>query len=469
MYGPSERLDLAHELADAFLAGPWSAESLAERAAGRLDRWPAWLNGLAFAAVALDRVAPLGRRVELVVFIDDYLREHPEDPARPDPPRIIRLLTPWAPATPATPAVPVTPIARTVAPPAWPVAPIASTAALAEQLELSIGQLSWLADTRGLERTAQHERLRNYRYRWVRRRSGLPRLLEIPKARLKEVQRWLLHEIIDHVAPHHAAHGFTPGRSVHSHAELHLGRRAVLRLDLRDFFASVSAGRVYGIFRAAGYQHAVAHTLTGLCTNAISPVVWNALKRPSDPRLVQPHFWLGRQLATPHLPQGAPTSPALANLAAFALDRRLSGLSAAFDLTYSRYADDLTFSGARLTRAAARAVTDLAATIVRDEGFRLHAAKSTYRGAAQRQVVTGIVVNCTPNVARGEYDRLRATLHRLALHGPGAAEPVGDVDLRAHLRGRVAWVASLHPARGARLRRQFDAIDWDGDGASGRG
>ena len=96
----------------------------------------------------------------------------------------------------------------------------------------------------------------------------------------------------------------------------------MLSLDLEDFFASVSAARVYGIFRAAGYPEPVAHTLTGLCTN----VVPAAESVPGD-------FRLARRLATPHLPQGAPTSPALANLVAFHLDVRLSGLAGAIALS----------------------------------------------------------------------------------------------------------------------------------------
>ena len=267
----------------------------------------------------------------------------------------------------------------------------------------------------------------------------------------------MLHEILDHVPTHEAAHGFIRGRSARSHAAAHIGQRIVLRLDLRDFFASISAGRVHGIFRTLGYQRAVAHTLTAICTNTIPALVWHAATRPTEPRLVQAHFWLGRQLATSHLPQGAPTSPALANLAAFGLDRRLAGLSNTFDLGYSRYADDLTFSGPRLTGPANRALIALVTRIVQDEGFRVHAEKSSLRTSAQRQVVTGVVVNQTLNVGRDDYDRLKARLHHLAIAGP----PSGGVGLQAHLRGRVGWVASLNPRRGEKLYRLFDAIDWE--------
>jgi retron-type reverse transcriptase len=324
----------------------------------------------------------------------------------------------------------------------------------------------WLADVRGLERSVDGERLRNYRYRWLARRHGLPRLIEAPKLRLKEIQRWVLHQILDHVPPHDAAHGFTRGRSVLTHAARHTGQAGVLRMDLRDFFATISARRVFGIFRTVGYSRPVAHALTGLCTNTTAQMAWAALPGPRDPALVQQRFWLGRQLATPHLPQGAPTSPALANLAAFGMDRRLTGLAAAFDLIYSRYADDLTFSGPGLTGRRSRTVAGMVARIARAEGFTINPAKSNLRTAARRQTVTGVVVNERLNVTRGEYDRLRATLHRAALHGPGAvtlngaAGAGGDLDLQAHLRGRVAWVSSLNPGRGEKLTRLLDAVDW---------
>jgi RNA-directed DNA polymerase len=326
---------------------------------------------------------------------------------------------------------------------------------------LSSGQLAWLADVRGLERTVQQEKLRNYRYRWTPRRSGLPRLIEAPKARLKEIQRWVLHEILNHVPAHDAARGFTAGRSVLTHAAVHTGRAVVLRIDLRDFFASVSAGRVYGIFRTLGYDRSVAHALTGLCSNTIPTIVWNATDRPPQPQVIQAHFWLGRQLATPHLPQGAPTSPALANFAAFGLDRRLSGLGSAFTLNYSRYADDLVFSGSRLTDRANRTLLEMVRCIVGEEGFRVNHEKTSLRTAAQRQLVTGVVVNAHANVPRPEYDRLKAILHRMAVDGPGAYDPGRSVDLHAHLRGQVAWVNALNPRRGEKLRRLLDTINWE--------
>jgi hypothetical protein len=270
-----------------------------------------------------------------------------------------------------------------------------------------------------------------------------------------------LHEVLEHVPAHEAAQGFRRGRSVAGHARLHSGQAVVLRLDLKDFFASVTAGRVFGIFRTLGYAPSVAHMLTGLSTNTIPQAVWHAVPSAGEPSLIQPRFWLGRALATPHLPQGAPTSPALANLAAFRLDRRLTGLAASTALRYSRYADDLTFSGSWPLRQRRRHFEALVAEIARDEGFAINERKTALHSAGGRQTICGIVVNVRPNVLRSEYDELKAILHNAARHGPASQNRAGIADFEAHLRGRVAWVASLNPARGEKLRRRFAEIRWE--------
>lgn len=318
-------------------------------------------------------------------------------------------------------------------------------------------QLAWLAEARNLERHTAQRRLRHYDYRWRARPTAPPRLIERPKSRLKAAQRWVLHEILDWIPAHYAAHGFVRGRSARTHAALHTGRAVVVRLDLEDFFAWVTASRVYGVFRTAGYPQTVAHLLTALCVNVLPEDEWEALPRPHDPALLPRHHRLGRRLAAPHLPQGAPTSPALASLAAFGLDVRLSALATSLDLTYSRYADDLTFSGPRRGTAALPAVVR---EIVRDEGLRVNTAKTRVRSQGNRQLVGGSVVNRRLNVPRHDYDELKAVLHDAVRHGPATANRAGVADFRAHLLGRIAWVASLHPERGRRLRERFDAIRW---------
>ena len=304
----------------------------------------------------------------------------------------------------------------------WPVPRIGTVGELAAFLELEVGALEWFADVRGLERVVRDERLRHYRYTQLARASGPPRVLEAPKPRLKALQRRVLHEILDFVPVHPAAHGFVGGRSARTHAAGHVGRRVVVRVDLEDFFAGVTAARVFGIFRACGYPEGVAHVLTGLCTNVV----------PSE-QSVPGHWRLSRRLAAPHLPQGAPTSPALANLAAFALDRRLAGLAAAIGATYTRYADDLVFSA---TPTCARRGGDRRDRLRR--GLRVNAGKTRVVGRGRRQTVTGVVVNERPNVPRADYELLKATLHRATRDGPADLDPTV-------LLGRIAWVDPSTP------------------------
>ncbi|MGH2874118.1 MAG: reverse transcriptase family protein, partial [Solirubrobacteraceae bacterium] len=342
----------------------------------------------------------------------------------------------------------------------WPVPDIASLGALAEFLAVSDGELAWFADAHGLERTVRAQRLRHYDYATLPRPGRPVRLVERPKPRLKTIQRRLLHELLDLIPVHDTAHGFVAGRSVHTHVHTHTGRFVVIRFDLEDFFSSIRAGRAYGIFRTAGYPESVAHALTALTTNVVPAAVWQRIARPADARQVAAHHQLGQRLATPHLPQGAPTSPALANLAAFRLDRRLAGLARSLEIDYSRYADDLTFSGPARLIAQAGTLRRAVAQIAGEEGFAINQAKSTLATRAGRQRVCGIVVNDHPNVARHEYDTLRAILHNAAVRGPLSQNLDAVPSFGAHLLGRIAWVESLNPRRGARLRRQFHQIAW---------
>jgi RNA-directed DNA polymerase len=414
------------------------------RANRSFDRRTPWMLPLAREVLASYDRAPLDRPRELAAFIALALGALPRPEDTTGPPRVRRWLIPES----------------TMGRVRWPVPELASVGALAEFLEVSVGELEWFADARGLERTVADERLRNYLYCAIPRRGGPPRLIERPKLRLKSLQRRLLHEILEWIPVHDAAHGFTRGRSAVTNAKQHTGRLVVVRLDLEDFFASITARRVFGIFRAAGYPESVAYALTALSSNVVPLTVSRQLSDATDPRWTGSQLRLVRRLATPHLPQGAPTSPALANLAAFRLDRRLAGLANALGATYTRYADDITLSGSdRLLRNASGLRRQIA-EIAQEEGFAVNDRKSTLTTRAGRQQVCGVVVNQRTNVARVDYDTLKATIHNAARHGPESQNRTGVPDFRAHLIGRIAWVEQLHPEHGAQLRRKFERIVW---------
>jgi len=442
VYVRRTRSHIARALADAFLAGVWNENALVRRAGTTLSYKPRWLRGVTRAVLAAYHRPPADRPRELAAFINATLEGVPQGPQGDPPPQVRRWLSRKA----------------AMGRMRWPVPELATLGELAAFLELSHGELGWLADARGLERTVDDERLRNYRYGWLARAGSAARVIERPKHRLKAIHRRLLHELLDNIPVHPAAHGFTRGRSARTHAAAHVGRRVVLRMDLEDFFASIRARRVYGIFRTCGYPEAVAHVLAAMTTNVVPAREWAALPRPTEgTRAIAAHHWLGRRLATPHLPQGAPTSPALANLAVLGLDRRLTGLAASLGAVYTRYADDLIFSGSRVLLGGARSwITAIAG----DEGFVINDAKTAVMTRAERQHVCGIVVNDHPNVTRGEYDALRATLNNVARNGPAAENRAHVADFRAHLLGRITWVESLNPGRGAKLRRRFEDIAW---------
>jgi hypothetical protein len=316
---------------------------------------------------------------------------------------------------------------------------------VASWLGLSSAEYAWFADARGMNRRATDRRLQHYRYLWL---NG--RLVEAPKPRLKALQRKVLRELLALIPTHDAAHGFVPGRSARTFAQPHAGQLLVIRLDVTSFFASVTAARVYGLLRTTGLSEPVAHTITALCTTATPPGV--LLKAP--PHVPDREYRLAL-LRAPHLPQGAPTSPVLANLCGFRLDRRLTGLARRCGAHYTRYADDLAFSGQFSDRSAAAFVERVQA-IAADEGLRINAAKTRLRGASDRQLLAGLVVNAAPAVPREEYDKLRALLHNAIHSGLDEQNRDGHADFAAHLAGRIAWVGQQHPSRAAKLRALYE-------------
>lgn len=409
-----------------------------------VGRWHSWLRPTVGAVLDHYPERPADRPLELARLIastpalqEGWAEQH--ESGRPI--RVTRLA-----------AVPTRSLGRR-----WPVPPAGDLAELAALLQVPVEQLPWLADTRGLQRRTPDGPFQLYGYHWMERPGRLPRLLEAPTPLLRQVLRRLLHDVLDRVPSHDAAHGFVPGRSALSHARRHVGTEVVLTLDLQHFFTAVTRPRTYGVFRTLGYPEPVAHTLAALVTNQAPRWVLRQLPPGGDPSA---RHRLRSWLRESHLAQGAPTSPALANLICYTLDARLAGYAAALGVTYSRYADDLAFSGPSTLRADAPRLIRAVTKIVADEGFAVNTAKTRVQPAARRQLVTGIVVNQTTGVTRRDYDRLRAILHDATVHGPAVANREQHPDFRAHLTGRVGWVDSVNPVRGARLRAQLDAISW---------
>ncbi len=339
----------------------------------------------------------------------------------------------------------------------WDVPALPTLATLADWLALKPKELDWYADRFGFEADVKDGPLRHYSYRWLPKASGKWRLLEMPKPRMKNLQRRIYHEILDCIPPHSAAHGYRTGRSIATFAAPHCGRRIVLRFDLCQFFPSVRSSRVHALFATAGYPKDVARILTGLCTNVVPDEVWQAAPDATS----FPVTWVERQrFRFPHLPQGAPTSPALANLCAYRLDCRLHGLAQSVGAAYTRYADDLAFSGDETLERSARRFQVHVARIALEEGFEINTRKSRFMRQSVRQQLVGVVLNERPNVQRDDFDTLKATLYNAIRHGPESQNRDGHLEFRAHLLGRIAHVTSLNPVRGQRLREMFEKIVW---------
>jgi RNA-directed DNA polymerase len=300
---------------------------------------------------------------------------------------------------------------------------------LAEGLGLSVSQLQHYSIHRFQDRVSHYITFR------VPKQKGGERLIMAPKTRLKALQRKVLEQILNRLpAPTHA-HGFVKGRSVKTGAQIHVGKKVVVKLDLADFFGSVTFQRVRGLFIALGYGYPVATTLAVLTTEC-------ERQRVSQQGRIF-HVPVGER----HCVQGAPTSPALCNQIARKMDNRLHGLAQKLGFSFTRYADDLTFSGDDSDQV--KSLLRLAQKIIVDEGFQLRQDKTRILRQGGHQQVTGVTVNQTLGLSRKTRRQLRAFLHRLQK----ADTP--DPQELAQARGKLAYLAMLNPTQAEALKTRY--------------
>jgi RNA-directed DNA polymerase len=308
-----------------------------------------------------------------------------------------------------------------------------SEADLAAALSVTLGQLQHYSIHR------ERERASHYVCFAVPKRSGGERLIYAPKRRLKRLQR-LLHQLLVRKLPFSAhAHGFVSGRSIATNAAPHVGKSVVLKFDIKDCFPTIHFGRVRGLLVALGYSYPLATTLAVLMTEAP--------RQPFEIGDALYHVPIGSRVCV----QGAPTSPGLCNAVMLKLDRRLAGLAKAEGFAYTRYADDLTFSGDN--EEAVERLLARVPRIVEAEGFALNAAKTRLMRRGGRQRVTGVVVNKSAGPSRQERRRLRAEIHRLS-------QNAGAPERRAmqRLRGKLAYLRMLNPVTTAPLVTAFQNL-----------
>ncbi|MBR1228913.1 MULTISPECIES: reverse transcriptase family protein [unclassified Bradyrhizobium] len=317
---------------------------------------------------------------------------------------------------------------------------LADAKALADAMGVPLGELRFLAFNRKVASVNHYQRFT------IPKKSGGERLISAPMPRLKRAQYWVLDNILARVPLHDAAHGFAPQRSILTNARNHVGRDVVINLDLKDFFPTLTYPRVKGLFEALGYAEAVAIPLALLCTEPVVDEVTLDGERhfiADGPRL---------------LPQGAPTSPAITNLICRKLDRRLMGLARTLNFVYSRYADDLTFSGSG--EAVKKIGTLLKAVhgIVETEGFKVHPDKTRVMRRSTRQEVTGLTVNEAVTVPRDLLRRYRAVLQQVECHGPAGKHFGPGKDVIRSLLGFGHFAMMVDPGSGTPLLQRAQRL-----------
>ena len=298
---------------------------------------------------------------------------------------------------------------------------------IASALSLEPQHLQWLVYERGDTQVDHYIRFT------IPKRSGGTRLISRPRPFLQKAQQWVQNNILHSQPLHSAAMAFRPGVSIVDNARLHSGSEIVVRLDLKDFFPSITFERVRGLFESFGYNPGVATVFSLLCTD--SPRVLLTLDGQIH---VVP---VGER----SLPQGACTSPALANLVARSLDRRIQGYAAKAGWVYSRYADDLVFSTKDQASSPHRLIRGISAVIA-DEGFVVNGEKTRVMRSPNRQTVTGLLVNQGVDLTRKDLRRIRAFLHRCSTQGLEAVSQEIGKDAESVARGYLAYTRMVSTA-----------------------
>jgi len=310
--------------------------------------------------------------------------------------------------------------------------PLDSPQQLAEALGISVPDLRWLTYHRDAATHIHYVRF------MIPKRDGKQRPIWAPLPKLKAAQHWILFNVVERLQVHGAVHGFLAGRSTLTNASIHTDSRVILKMDIKDFFPTITWRRVKGVFRKAGYREQIATLLALLCTESPRDVVEHEGKRY--------YVSLGHRC----LPQGAPTSPAITNVLCLRMDQRIVGLAAKLGWRYTRYADDMTFSlpGDHKGKPNLGKLMGLVKRIVGAEGFTVHPDKIRVARHGGCQRVTGLVVNgaSEPRVPRQLRRQVRAAIHNLQ-----KGKPLKEGETIVTLKGMAAYIHMTDRELGAKL------------------
>ncbi len=290
---------------------------------------------------------------------------------------------------------------------------ILNTSHFAKKMGMSLNQIMWIARNQSSL----------YKQFEIPKSNGSARQIAEPIGQLLTMQGWLQRKILVRGKPHKYATAFIRGRSIMSNVRPHTGREVVVRIDLKDFFHSITHQQVRKVFERFGYPYKVAVLMANLCT------------------------------LDGHLPQGAPTSPSLSNLVCVKLDRRFTGLKKKLEYRYTRYADDLVFSS---DNPKFPALIPFLKEVIREEGFTVNEDKVSIMRKGQQQKVTGVVLNEKPNLPRKHVRKLRAVAHRMKTLGPDSIQlpsnRKGDHDPLYVLQGHISYLSMVNPEKGDQLK-----------------
>lgn len=318
---------------------------------------------------------------------------------------------------------------------------LATAADIAQAMGINLGELRFLAFDRKTATISHYIRFK------MPKKTGGERLISVPMPRLKRAQYWVLSQILEKIPVHEAAHGFRCDRSIVTNATPHVGAEVVINLDLKDFFPSISYPRVKGLFRSFGYSEAVATILGLICT---APDV-------EEVNLDGQTYYIA--LNQRHLPQGSPASPAISNLICRRLDDRLTQVADRLGFTYTRYADDLTFSASGDSLKNICRILRRTESILEYESLTVHPDKTRILRRKSAQLdVTGIVVNEGLNIDRKILKRFRATLYQIETQGLEGKHWGHSGNLLASIQGFANFVAMVNPEKGAQFQEQVSRI-----------
>ena len=264
--------------------------------------------------------------------------------------------------------------------------------------------------------TQARRRVLMYKEFEIPKRTGGTRRITAPVGKLKDIQKCIAIILSPYYLVPDCVHGFVEGRSVATNASKHIERSYVLNIDLKDFFPTITYTRVMKALMELGFNEEVSDTIARLCTIPL----WDE----------------SSQMLRNALPQGSPASPLLSNIVCSSLDQRLMALAKRFGLTYSRYADDITFSSNHSVYAKDSAFLQELEDIVKSSGFKINEKKTRLQKKGSRQEVTGLIVGEKINTYRQFTKNLRAAVFHADTNGCTPHE-------FKNIMGRVSYLAMV--------------------------